>query len=73
VKYQEIEAPPIAREVLESMYIEPEPLDHVCRIIAGHHSAGDIDTPEFRIAGTPTGRRTSPKSSTPPARGECRS
>ena len=49
VKYQEIEGPPIEREVLESMDIEPEIADHVCRIIANHHSARDIDTPEFRI------------------------
>ena len=48
-KYREIEGPPIAREVLESMDIEPEIADHVCRIIANHHSARDIDTPEFRI------------------------
>jgi len=48
-KYQEIEGPPIAREILESMDIDPEVVDHVCRIIANHHSARDIDTPEFRI------------------------
>lgn len=48
-KYQEIEGPPIAREILSKCDIEPEAVEHVCRIIANHHSAKDIDTMEFRI------------------------
>ncbi len=48
-KYQEIEGPPIAREILESLDIDAATIDHVCRIVANHHSARDIDTPEFRI------------------------
>jgi len=48
-RYQEIEGPPIAREILEAMFIDPQTIDHVCRIVANHHSARDIDTPEFRI------------------------
>ena len=48
-KYQEIEGPPIARQILESMDIDLDVIDHVCKIIASHHSARDIDTPEFRI------------------------
>jgi HD superfamily phosphodiesterase len=48
-RYQEIEGPPIAREILESMSIDERTVDHVCRIVANHHSARDIDTPEFRI------------------------
>jgi len=48
-RYQEIEGPPIAREILESMNIDARAIDHVCRIVANHHSARDIDTPEFRI------------------------
>jgi HD superfamily phosphodiesterase len=48
-KYQELEGPPIAREILESMDIDPGAVDHICRIVANHHSARDIDTPEFRI------------------------
>jgi hypothetical protein len=47
--YQEIEGPPIAREILEKLEFEEAVIDHVCRIIANHHSARDIDTPEFRI------------------------
>ncbi|MBT3198798.1 MAG: HD domain-containing protein [Phycisphaerales bacterium] len=48
-KYQETEGPPIAREILESMNIDAGAIDHICRIVANHHSARDIDTPEFRI------------------------
>ena len=48
-RYQEIEGPPIAREILEGMNIDAPAIDHICRIVANHHSARDIDTPEFRI------------------------
>jgi len=48
-KYQEIEGPPIAEEILKSSDISAEAIEHICRIIANHHSAKDIDTIEFRI------------------------
>ncbi|MCP4378288.1 MAG: HD domain-containing protein, partial [bacterium] len=48
-RYQEIEGPPIAREILESINVDASVVDHVCCIVANHHSARDIDTPEFRI------------------------
>ncbi len=48
-KWQEVEGPPIARAILEKLKVDPAAVDHVCRIIANHHSARDIDTPEFRI------------------------
>ena len=48
-KYQEIEGPPIAAEILNKYDISPEVIEHVCRIIANHHSAKEIDTTEFRI------------------------
>lgn len=48
-KYQELEGPPIAREILDGLEVAPTIIDHVCRIVANHHSAKDIDTPEFRI------------------------
>ncbi len=47
--YQEIEGPPIAEEILSALGADREFISHVCRIIANHHSARDIDTPEFRI------------------------
>lgn len=48
-KYQEIEGPPIAEEILKRHDIPQETIKHVCKIIANHHSAKDIDTKEFRI------------------------
>ena len=47
--YQEIEGPPIAEKILEEYDIDSEKVIHICRIIANHHSARDIDTCEFRI------------------------
>jgi len=48
-KYQEIEGPPIARAVLERQGVPADSVEHICKIIANHHSAKDIDTVEFRI------------------------
>ena len=48
-KYQEIEGPPIARRILDQLSVDPDRAEHVCRIVGSHHSARDIDTPEFRI------------------------
>lgn len=48
-KYQEIEGPPIAECLLEEEGFPYETIEHVCKIIANHHSAKDIDTLEFRI------------------------
>ena len=48
-KYQEMEGAPIAETVLERHGVPPNVVEHICRIIASHHSAKDIDTVEFRI------------------------
>jgi len=48
-KYQEIEGPPLAEEILRKHDLSPEIVEHVCGIIANHHSAKGIDTTEFRI------------------------
>lgn len=48
-KYQEIEGPIIAREILAKFNLDKADVEHICRIIANHHSAKDIDTLEFRI------------------------
>ncbi|MHC4122145.1 MAG: HD domain-containing protein [Planctomycetota bacterium] len=47
--YQEIEGPAIARKILAKYDMDEAVIEHVCRIIANHHSAKDIDTLEFRI------------------------
>lgn len=48
-KYQEMEGPGIAREIMLKHGIAAELVEHVGKIIANHHSAKDIDTQEFRI------------------------
>ena len=48
-KYQEMEGPPIARRIMQDIGVDAETIEHVCRIVGSHHSAGVIDTPEFRI------------------------
>ena len=47
--YQEMEGPPIAREILQRLGVQGERTDRICEIIANHHSAKGADTPEFRI------------------------
>lgn len=46
--YQEMEGPPIARDLLSAFDISEEKVDHICKIIANHHSAKNIDTMEFK-------------------------
>jgi len=48
-KYQEIEGPAIARSILGKLSVDPERVEHICKIVGSHHSARDIDTPEFRV------------------------
>ena len=48
-KYQEIEGPPIAEKILSGERYDSDRIEHICKIIANHHSAKDIDTLEFRI------------------------
>lgn len=48
-RYQEMEGPAIAEEILYKHYVDEDRIAHVIRIIANHHSARDIDTLEFRV------------------------
>ena len=51
-EFQEIEGPPIAREILGRYAISPEAVDHICGIVANHHSDRDpeiVNTIEFQI------------------------
>jgi hypothetical protein len=48
-KYQEIEGPPIAEKILNGEGVDSARIGHICKIIANHHSARNIDTLEFRI------------------------
>ena len=51
-KYQEIEGPPVAQRILNKLEVAPISIDHICRIIANHHTAQDestVNTIEFQI------------------------
>ena len=51
-RYQEIEGPPIAREILARHRFPPDQIDHICGIVANHHSDQDpriVTTVEFKI------------------------
>jgi HD superfamily phosphodiesterase len=47
--YQEIEGPPIARKLLSNLDLPENDVDHICKIIANHHSGKNINTLEFKI------------------------
>ena len=51
-QYQEIEGPPLAREILTRHHFLPDQIDHICGIVANHHSDRDpqiVNTLEFKI------------------------
>lgn len=43
-KFQEIEGPPIAEPILRNCGFPPEKIEHICKIIANHHTARDVNT-----------------------------
>ncbi|AQT67708.1 putative domain HDIG [Anaerohalosphaera lusitana] len=45
-RYQQIEGPPVARKIMTELDIDNETIEHVCDIIANHHSGG-MNTMEF--------------------------
>jgi len=51
-RFQEMEGPPIAREILARHRFPPDFIHHVCGIVANHHSDADpeiVSTLEFKI------------------------
>jgi HD superfamily phosphodiesterase len=48
-KYQEIEGPGIAKEILSDFDIHPNALERICFIIGNHHSYQNIDGIDFQI------------------------
>lgn len=51
-QYQEMEGPPIAREILTRHKVPAAAIDHICGIVANHHSDKDpaiVTTLEFKI------------------------
>lgn len=48
-KYQEIEGPPIAKEIMRKEGLSEKLIDEVCQIIAHHHSPGIVNTINFKV------------------------
>ncbi|MGM0366013.1 MAG: HD domain-containing protein [Actinomycetota bacterium] len=48
-KYQQMEGPPVARNILEEVGTGKELISQVCDIIANHHRRGVIESNEFNI------------------------
>jgi hypothetical protein len=46
---QEVEGPPVAREILETIGVEPEIVDRVCFIVSKHHTFSAIDGIDFQL------------------------
>ncbi len=47
--YQEIEGPPVAREMLKKHKLTDESLERICYLIGHHHSYPKIDGIDFQI------------------------
>jgi len=47
--YQEIEGPPVAREIMESLNIDFEMMDEIAEIIAHHHTPGKVSSNNFKL------------------------
>ena len=48
-KWQEIEGPPIARDILVNLCAEESVVEQVAAIVACHHTRNGVDSPEFRV------------------------
>ncbi len=48
-KLQELEGPPVARELLAELGFAPQTIERVCFLIAHHHTYTGVDAPDWRI------------------------
>ena len=48
-RWQEIEGPPVATEILARLNADAALVDQVVEIVGNHHTSGAVDSPEFRI------------------------
>jgi putative nucleotidyltransferase with HDIG domain len=48
-RYQHIEGPPVAREILTELKAPEELIDEVCDIIGHHHTPGEEETTNFKV------------------------
>lgn len=47
--HQEIEGPPVAREILTALEFKPDIVERVCYIISRHHTFTAIDSIDFQL------------------------
>ncbi|HKL48348.1 MAG TPA: HD domain-containing protein [Desulfuromonadales bacterium] len=47
--HQEIEGPPIAKDILTELGAETVFIETVCELVGKHHTPQGVDSPEFRI------------------------
>ncbi|PWR71984.1 HD domain-containing protein [Methanospirillum lacunae] len=48
-KHQEIEGPPIARQILSPYHLDPDHIERICFLIGNHHTYRAIDDIDFQI------------------------
>jgi len=48
-RYQEMEGPPVAKQILAAFNVEKEIIDRVCFLVGNHHSYQKIDGIDFQI------------------------
>jgi putative nucleotidyltransferase with HDIG domain len=48
-QYQEVEGPPIAKEILEKLNVQKEMIEEICDIIGHHHNPREEETLNFQI------------------------
>ena len=48
-KYQELEGPPIAKDILLSLHVPVESIERICYIIGNHHTYHKVDGLDFQI------------------------
>jgi hypothetical protein len=48
-EYQEVEGPPVAREMLEAEGVDPNKIDRICYLIGNHHSYSKIEGNDFQL------------------------
>jgi uncharacterized protein len=47
--YQELEGPPVAKELLESLGYDPHVISRVCYLVGHHHTYDNIDGLDYQV------------------------
>ncbi len=48
-RFQELEGPPIASDILQALSVTPALTERVCHIVGRHHTATAVDGPDFQL------------------------